>query len=133
MYIVLLKVYCSSFSAVAAGTFNWPMIDRLRNKDQSPEQTPPAFKCDQEKRKRNMGGTAWKFAMESIVHSMWKLQYDFADVRINCFALLISDVVKNSICIVSFLSVLQTLLFLSIIHFALIRHSLAQIWSTPFR
>ena len=33
MYIMLLYVYCSSFLAVAAGMFNWPMIDLLQNKD----------------------------------------------------------------------------------------------------
>ena len=31
---MLLKVYCSSFSAVAAAEFNRPMIDLLRNKDE---------------------------------------------------------------------------------------------------
>ena len=30
---MLLKVYCSSFSAAPACTFNEPMIDFLRNKD----------------------------------------------------------------------------------------------------
>ena len=34
MYIMLLKVYCSSFSAVAAAELNRPMIDLLRNKDE---------------------------------------------------------------------------------------------------
>ena len=29
MYIKLLKVYYSSFSAVAAGTFNWQIVDLL--------------------------------------------------------------------------------------------------------
>ena len=44
----VLKVYRSSFSAVAACTFNWPMIDLLRNKDESLEEwTAPAFKCNQ--------------------------------------------------------------------------------------
>ena len=31
MFIMLLKVYCSSFSAVAAGTFDWPMIRHFTN------------------------------------------------------------------------------------------------------
>ena len=34
-------------SAVAVGMFNWPMIDLLRNKDESLEWTVPAFKCNQ--------------------------------------------------------------------------------------
>ena len=72
MYIMLLKVYCSSFSAVAASSFNWPMIDLLRNKDEMLEWTIPAFKCDQEKRKGYTESTVWKFTMESIVHSIWK-------------------------------------------------------------
>ena len=40
-------MYFSSFSAVAACTFNRPMIDLLRNKDESLAWTVPAFKCDQ--------------------------------------------------------------------------------------
>ena len=56
MYITLLKVYYFfSFSAIAAGTFNWPMFDLLRNKDELLEWTVPAFKCDQKKEKE-----AWK-------------------------------------------------------------------------
>ena len=50
--------------------------------------------------------------------SIWKLQYEFADASINCFSdsstrrdlyifvIFRFDVAKNSICIVSFLSVL---------------------------
>ena len=37
MYIMLLKVYFSLFSAVAAGTFDWAIIDLLKNKDESLE------------------------------------------------------------------------------------------------
>ena len=78
--IMLLEVYRSSFSAAAACTFNWPMIDFLRNKDEPLEYTAPAFKCDQEKRKRNMESTVWKFTMESVVHSIWKVygNYDMS-------------------------------------------------------
>ena len=87
---MLLKVYCSSFSAVATVMFTWPMIDLLRDKDKSLEWTVPAFKCDQLKRKRNMESTVWSFTMESVAYSlcmkrMWKLQYEFADARIDCF------------------------------------------------
>ena len=70
MYIMLLRVYWSSFSAVAAGTFDWPMIDILRNKDES--WTVPVFNCDQYNRKENMESTVWKFTMESTVLSIWK-------------------------------------------------------------
>ena len=65
-----MKVCCSSFSAIAAGTFNWPMIDLLQNKDELLEWIVPAFKCDQQKRMGNMESTVWKFTMESIVHSI---------------------------------------------------------------
>ena len=47
MYIILLKVYCSWYSAVAVGTFNWPMIDLLQNNNESLEWAVSAFKCDQ--------------------------------------------------------------------------------------
>ena len=72
MNVVLLKVYCSSYSAVAAGTFNWVMIDLLRIKDKSLEWTVPVLKCNQLKRKGNKESTVWKFTMESIVQSIWK-------------------------------------------------------------
>ena len=39
----ILCYYCFSFSAVAAGTFNWPMIELSRNKDESLEWTVTAF------------------------------------------------------------------------------------------
>ena len=52
---------------------------------------------------------------------------------LHVFALLRFDIVKNSICIVSFLLVLKTLLYMSIIHLAFIQHSLEQIRSTPIR
>ena len=35
---MLIKVYCSLFSAVAADTFNRQMIDFLQNKDESLER-----------------------------------------------------------------------------------------------
>ena len=54
MYIMLSMVYSSLFLAVAACTFNWPMIDLLRNKNESLEWTTLSFKCDQQKRKANM-------------------------------------------------------------------------------
>ena len=74
---------------------------------------------------------------------IWKSQYKFDDAKINClrdsstrrdlhvFALLRFDIVKNSICIVSFLLVLKRSLYMSLIHLAFIQHSLKQIWSIP--
>ena len=47
-------MYCSSLSAVSAVTFNWPMIDLLRNKDELTKWAVSAFKCDQQKGKENM-------------------------------------------------------------------------------
>ena len=47
MYIMLPKMYCSWFLAVTACTFDWPMIDLLRNKDESLKWTASTFKCDQ--------------------------------------------------------------------------------------
>ena len=47
MYIMLLKVYSSWFSAAASCPFNWPMIDLLRNKDKSHIWIASAFKCNQ--------------------------------------------------------------------------------------
>ena len=44
---MLLKVYCFSFLAVTTCTFNSPMVDLLRNKDESLDGTVPTFKCDQ--------------------------------------------------------------------------------------
>ena len=63
-------MYWSSFSAGVACTFNWHMIDTLRNKHESFELTAPSLKCDQEKRKKNMEITVWKFTVESIGHSI---------------------------------------------------------------
>ena len=57
MYIMLLELYCSSFSAVAAGTCDWPVTNFLGNKDELLEWTVPGFKCDQKKRKGNMEST----------------------------------------------------------------------------
>ena len=39
MCSMLLKVYCSSFSAVATCTFNWSMVDLLPNKNESLDGT----------------------------------------------------------------------------------------------
>ena len=72
MYIMLLKMYCSSFSAVAASTFNWPMIEFIQNKVEMNDWTAPALKCDQQNRKGNMENKVWKYMVESIVHSIWK-------------------------------------------------------------
>ena len=68
MCIILLKVYCSSLSAVAACCFT----NLLPNKDESLEWAAPAFKCDQWKSKESMESIVWKYTVESIVHSIWK-------------------------------------------------------------
>ena len=54
VYNVTQGVLFSSLSAVSAVTFNWPMIDLLRNKDELTEWAVSAFKCDQQKGKGNM-------------------------------------------------------------------------------
>ena len=41
MYSMLLKVHCSSFSAVSTGTLNWPMVDIFQNKDELLDRTVP--------------------------------------------------------------------------------------------
>ena len=38
---MLLKVHCSSFSAVSTGTLNWPMVDIFQNKDELLDGTVP--------------------------------------------------------------------------------------------
>ena len=73
MYIMLRKIYCSWFSAVTAATLNWSRIDLLRNKFESFKWTAHAFKRDQWKRKGHIESTVWKFTMESIIHSIWKV------------------------------------------------------------
>ena len=47
MYIMLLKVFSSSFSAVAACTLNWLMVHLSKNKDELLDATAPAVKCGQ--------------------------------------------------------------------------------------
>ena len=56
---------CSSFSAVTACTFNWPMIHLLWNKDESLKWIASAFKCDWSIKKKDMASTVWKIPMES--------------------------------------------------------------------
>ena len=72
MYITLLEVYFSSFSAVATYTFNWPMVYLLRNRHESLDWIVPAFKYNQLKRKGNMKSAVCKYTVESVVHSIWK-------------------------------------------------------------
>ena len=50
---------------------------------------------------------------------------------LHVFALLRFDIVKNSLCIYSFFLVYKNYKILSLIHLALVKHSLEQIWSTP--
>ena len=47
MYIMLLKVSSSSFSAVTACTLNWLMVDLSQNKDELFDATGSALKCGQ--------------------------------------------------------------------------------------
>ena len=122
MYIMLLMVYCSLYSAVAACTFDWTMVSLIQNKDEMLDWIPPTFKCDQQKTKRCMESTVWKHTVESIVHSIWK-EYgnynmslpipEWTGLRENTthhdwyvLTLLRFDIVKNSTRIVSFLLVL---------------------------
>ena len=102
------------------------------------------------KKKENMKSTVWKCTVESILHSIYeknmeiKIWVCWCQNKLVCviallvmiytfFLLLRFDIVKISICIVSFLSVLKAVLFLPLIHMALIQHSLEQIWSDPIR
>ena len=88
MYIILLKVYCSSFSAVAVGMFNWPMIDLLQNKDELLKWAVHTFKCDKKERetwKVQCGSSKWK-VYYIVYEKIWTLHYEFADARINCFS-----------------------------------------------
>ena len=86
----MLKVYCSSFSAVATCTFNWPMIDNLRNKDELREGST-YFQVQWIKEKRKHG----KYSVEvysgkystQYMRIIWILQCEFADSRINWFTL----------------------------------------------
>ena len=112
---MLLKVYCSSFSAVAAGTLDWPMIDILRNKDEYRLNGQYLLSSAiNKKRKGNTESIVWKFTMESIVHSIWKEYGNYMLMEIitvlrdnrtrrdlYVFALLRLDIFKDSICIVS--------------------------------
>ena len=46
MHIMLLKVYCSSFSAVAVCMFDWWMVNLLQTQRRIVWLTAFAFKCD---------------------------------------------------------------------------------------
>ena len=45
--MMLLKEYYFSFSAVAAFTFNWPIVDLLQKQEPIIWLTAPAVNCDQ--------------------------------------------------------------------------------------
>ena len=87
MYIPLLKVFCSSFSAVAVCTFDWSMDNLLGTHKKNVWLTVFAFKCKSIKKKGIHGNyrvkvndgkwSAWHMKM------IWKLQYEFADAKIN--------------------------------------------------
>ena len=83
---MLLKVYCSSFSAVAASTYDRPFtklgwiawrMDRTCFQVQSITRKRNMIKCSVEVH----SGKYSAYYMKGI----WKLQYEFADARINCF------------------------------------------------
>ena len=90
---------------------NWPMVDFLRNKDESLDWKVPAFKW-----KRNMGRAVRKYTAESIVHSIWKEYGNFimsllmpestglrdSTTRHNLYVFALSrfDIIKSSICII---------------------------------
>ena len=87
MYIMLLKVYNFSFSAVTVCTFNWPMVDFPRKQRWLIWLTTPAFRTCLIKKKRKYGRynaiinvgnySAWCMKM------IWKWQCEFADSKIN--------------------------------------------------
>ena len=62
---IFFLFHCS-FSAVAAGMFNWPIIDLLQKKDELLEWTVHTFKCDKKERE------TWKVQCRS---SKWKVYY----------------------------------------------------------
>ena len=95
------------------------------------------------KKKENMKSTVWKCTAESILHSIYeknmeiKIWVCWCQNKLVCviallvviyafFLLLRFDIVKISICIVSFLSVLKTLLFLPLFNILWSRFGVTQ-------
>ena len=72
MYIMLLNVNCSSFSAVAVYTFERSMVKLLRTQRWIVWLTELAFECDRWKSKGYMVITEWKYTVGSALHGTWK-------------------------------------------------------------
>ena len=69
MHAILLKVYCSSFPAIADCTFDqgfdWPMaLIRLTNSI--------CFRVQSITKNQNMESAVWKYSVESTMHGTWK-------------------------------------------------------------
>ena len=79
-------MYCSSFSAFAACTCNFP-VNFLRNQDEILDWTTPAFKCKQKKGKHGKCSIGVHSGNYSTWYTkrIWKLQYEFSEATINCF------------------------------------------------
>ena len=63
-------MYCFSFSAFAACTFNCQTVNFLRSQDEILDSTTSAFQCKQ--KKGNMESAVSKYAVGSIVHGIQK-------------------------------------------------------------
>ena len=65
------------------------MINLLRSKNESLEYTIPAFHVLSRKKKEKHGKHSVKVHngkySTKYMDSIWKLQYEFADSRLNCF------------------------------------------------
>ena len=72
MYVMVLKVYYFSFSAVAGCTFNWSMVNLLGKQRSIIWLTTPAIDCDWLKRKANMESVVLKCNLEGIMNGAWK-------------------------------------------------------------
>ena len=91
MYIMLLKIYYSSFSVFTASTFDWLIDGRSLVETKFNHLinsvcfrvrliTKTAYILV-----RNTEVTVWKCAVKSTVHGtwIWKIQYQFADTKID--------------------------------------------------
>ena len=77
MHSLLLKLYYSSFSAIAASTFNWPMADILRKQGWIIWLTTPVFECDRKKKRKKKKGRHGKCSVKVhsekySAHGTWK-------------------------------------------------------------
>ena len=88
---MLIKVYYSSFSAFAASTFDWLIDGRSLVKTKSKNlinsvcfrvrSITKTAKYWRETRKLQCESTQWK--VQYMVHEIWKIQYQFADAKID--------------------------------------------------